>query len=64
MPNLGVKYGLTLRRRYLSVWNRLKKKRICPKCGSTHFRRKVIGIWECEKCGFKVAGDAYDLVQE
>lgn len=64
MPDLGAKYGLTLRRRYLAAWNRLKKKRVCPKCGSPKFRRLVIGIWMCERCGYKVAGDAYDLVQE
>ncbi len=51
MPDLGAKYGLTLRRRYLAAWNRLKRRRACPQCGSTKFRRMIIGVWVCEKCG-------------
>lgn len=60
MPSLGVKYGLTLRRRYLSVWKKLKQRRACPKCGSLTFSRSDNGIWECRKCGYTVAGDAYE----
>ena len=39
----------------------LKRKRICPECGSKQFGRKAVGIWECKKCGFKIAGTAYDI---
>ncbi len=60
MPNLGVKYGLTLRRRYLSTWRKLKAIRRCPSCGSTRFTREALGVWACEKCGYRVAGDAYE----
>lgn len=60
MPDLGVKYGLTLRRRYTTAWKKLKAERRCPSCGSTRFVREAIGIWVCEKCGYKVAGDAYE----
>ncbi|MEM0097492.1 MAG: hypothetical protein QXY52_00810 [Conexivisphaerales archaeon] len=60
MPNLGIKYGLTVRRKYLAAWKKLKKKRMCPKCGSRTFARSNNGIWACGKCGYRVTGDAYE----
>ena len=39
----------------------MKAKRKCPECGSIQFGRQVIGIWACKKCGFKIAGRAYDI---
>jgi len=39
----------------------MKAKRKCPECGSLQFGRQVIGIWACKKCGFKIAGTAYDI---
>ncbi len=62
LRGLHQKYGATLRRRYTKAFLTLKQKRRCPKCGSKRFRRKVIGIWNCPKCGYKVAGGAYDVV--
>lgn len=62
LKGLRQKYGATLRRRYTNVYFTLKQKRRCPRCSSRRFRRKVIGIWNCPKCGYTVAGGAYDLV--
>ncbi|MFP3208322.1 MAG: 50S ribosomal protein L37 [Nitrososphaeria archaeon] len=59
LRGLGPKYGATLRKRYSAVQRTLKARRACPKCGSWSFRRTAIGIWECGKCGYKVAGGAY-----
>ncbi|MGC8555656.1 MAG: transposase [Conexivisphaera sp.] len=59
LRGLGPKYGATLRKRYSAVWRLLKSKRSCPKCGSPRFVRVANGIWECRKCGYKVAGGAY-----
>ena len=61
LKGLGPKYGASLRKRYSKAWFMLKAKRQCPKCGSFRFRRVAIGIWECQKCGYKVAGGAYTV---
>ncbi len=39
----------------------LKEERKCPECGSRKFGREAVGIWSCKKCGFKIAGLAYDI---
>lgn len=39
----------------------LKAKRQCPECGSGRFGRLAVGIWHCSKCGYKIAGTAYDV---
>ncbi|BBE41579.1 transposase [Conexivisphaera calida] len=59
LKGLGPKYGATLRKRYSAIQRVLKAKRACPRCGSHTFRRVAVGIWECERCGYKVAGGAY-----
>ncbi len=64
LKGLGVKYGATVRKRYTNIYNTLKKKRVCPKCGSLRFKRIVIGIWRCYKCNYTVAGGAYDIVSK
>ena len=32
----------------------------CPDCGSIKFKRKYVGIWQCDKCKLKLADAAYD----
>jgi large subunit ribosomal protein L37Ae len=61
LKGLGAKYGATLRRRYSKIFFILKKRRTCPMCGSTRFKREAIGIWKCNKCNYKIAGGAYDV---
>ncbi|MDG6921829.1 MAG: 50S ribosomal protein L37 [Nitrososphaerota archaeon] len=58
---LGSKYGSTLRKRYSRIMGNLKRTRRCPSCGSPRFRRESVGIWSCNTCKFKVAGEAYDV---
>ena len=58
---LGARYGIKIRKKYSVVQRVLKAKRKCPECGSIQFGRQVIGIWACKKCGFKIAGYAYDV---
>ena len=58
---LGARYGIKLRKQYSLVHEVLKSKRKCPECGSIKFGRQAVGIWNCKKCGFKIAGSAYDI---
>ena len=58
---LGARYGIKIRKKYSLVRRVLKSKRKCPECGSIQFGRQVVGIWGCKKCGFKIAGNAYDV---
>ena len=61
LKGLGARYGIKLRKKYSIVHRVLKSKRKCPECGSLRFGRKDVGIWSCKKCGFKIAGLAYDI---
>jgi len=61
LKGLGARYGIKLRKKYSVVHRVLKSKRKCPECGSLRFGRKDVGIWNCKKCGFKIAGHAYDI---
>jgi len=56
---LGVRYGVTVRKRYSAILTEMKKKHVCPQCSSRSVRRESVGIWVCAKCGFKFTGGAY-----
>jgi large subunit ribosomal protein L37Ae len=55
----GVRYGSTLKKRWLEMENLRKSTYICPRCHHASVKRKHPGIWECRKCGLKFIGDAY-----
>ena len=61
LKGLGARYGIKIRKKYSVVHRVLKSKRKCPECGSLRFGRQDVGIWSCKKCGFKIAGLAYDI---
>ena len=61
LKGLGAKYGLKPRKKFTAVHRLLKAKRRCVECGSIKFGRVAVGIWACKKCGFKIAGMAYDV---
>ena len=61
LKGLGAKYGIKHRKQFTQVHHILKSKRRCPECGSEKFGREAVGIWKCKKCGFKIAGTAYDI---
>jgi len=61
LKGLGARYGIKIRKKYSIVHKILKSKRKCPECGSLRFGRQDVGIWSCKKCGFKIAGLAYDI---
>lgn len=56
---LGVRYGSTVRKRYVKVITELKKPHRCPQCGFVRVHRKSVGVWQCGKCEFTFAGGAY-----
>jgi large subunit ribosomal protein L37Ae len=59
---LGVRYGSTVRKRYIKVITELKKPHRCPNCGFTRVKRVSVGIWKCGKCEYTYAGGAYTPV--
>jgi large subunit ribosomal protein L37Ae len=59
---LGVRYGSTVRKRYMKVMVELKKPHRCPQCGFNRVKRESVGIWKCKKCEFTFAGGAYTPV--
>ena len=61
LKGLGARYGIKPRKQYTKVHKTLKEERKCPECGSAKFGREAVGIWSCKKCGFKIAGLAYDI---
>jgi large subunit ribosomal protein L37Ae len=59
---LGVRYGATVRKRYIKVVSEAKKIHRCPQCGSKAVKRESVGVWNCRKCGHTFAGGAYTPV--
>jgi large subunit ribosomal protein L37Ae len=59
---LGVRYGSTVRKRYIKVITELKKPHRCPQCGFTRVKRESVGILKCSKCDYTFAGGAYTPV--
>ena len=56
---LGVRYGATVRKRYMKVTAGLKIAHKCPQCGFVKVKRKSVGVWQCGKCNFTFTGGAY-----
>jgi large subunit ribosomal protein L37Ae len=59
---LGVRYGATVRKRYVKVITELKKPHRCPQCGFVKVHRVSVGVWQCDKCNYTYAGGAYTPV--
>ena len=56
---LRVRGGATLRKRYGRIMASVKAYHKCPSCASLSVKRVSVGIWNCNKCGYKFAGGAY-----
>lgn len=59
---LGVRYGSTVRKRYIKVITELKKPHRCPQCNFVKVHRVSVGVWKCGKCNYTYAGGAYTPV--
>ncbi len=55
----GVRYGMRLRKKWVEVDRKQRRKHLCPVCRKLGVRRVSTGIWQCRKCGTKFAGGAY-----
>jgi len=56
---LGVRYGSTVRKRYMKVVKELRRPHACPQCGLPRVKRESVGVWKCWKCGYTFTGGAY-----
>ncbi len=57
----GARYGTSLRKKVQEVEEKLKTQKQCPDCKKMTMRRLAAGIWQCNKCGIKFAGNAYEM---
>lgn len=56
----GARYGATIRKKVAAIERKMKGKHRCPRCQAVGtVRRLSVGIWYCEKCGYKFAGGAW-----
>ena len=55
----GSRYGKKIRTNVIAVEKELRKPHPCPECMKKTLKRVSAGIWECKKCGTKIAGKAY-----
>lgn len=56
---LGARYGVRIRKRIADVEVESKGRHDCPKCKAKALVRRANGIWECRKCGSKMASSSY-----
>jgi large subunit ribosomal protein L37Ae len=57
--SFGARYGTVARKRYATVINEMRAPHECPQCHIPAVKRLSVGIWLCDRCGFKFAGGAY-----
>lgn len=56
------RYGRKIRETITEIESQYKNKRLlCPFCNYLSVKRVAYGIWECGKCGKKLAGKAYTI---
>ena len=60
----SVRYGVRARNRLKNVEILQRKKHVCPSCGHQRLKRASTSIWQCQKCGMKIASGAYLLTTE
>lgn len=53
------RYGKGIRNKISEIEDQEKSKHRCPNCGSKKLERESSGVWNCKKCGEKVAGGAW-----
>jgi large subunit ribosomal protein L37Ae len=56
---MGPRYGIRIRRRVLEIDRGHQKPSPCPRCSTVTLWRVSSGIYECERCGVRLASGAY-----
>ena len=57
--SFGARYGTVARKRYSTIITEMRAPHECPQCHISAVKRLSVGIWLCDRCGFKFAGGAY-----
>jgi LSU ribosomal protein L37AE len=60
MVKWAVRYGPSLRKRYLAIVEQKKERYVCDVCGKKAVKRISTGIWKWMSCGATFAGGAYE----
>jgi large subunit ribosomal protein L37Ae len=55
----GCRYGKSVRMMVAKVEESSRAFHVCPQCKANKLYRANAGVWECRKCGLKLAGGAY-----
>jgi large subunit ribosomal protein L37Ae len=61
IKRFGARYGRTVKHKFGAVEAMHRKKYKCPYCSKQSVKRISAGIWECKKCGAKIASRAYTV---
>lgn len=55
----GARYGVVVRNRVKAIEAHQKQRHECPKCHHKTVTRVSAGVWQCSRCGYKFAAEAY-----
>lgn len=55
----GARYGRTVKYKLAKIEKQMKAKYKCPYCASVSVKRKMAGIWSCDKCDKTFTSKAY-----
>jgi len=55
----GPRYGTKSRKLVSDIERKLRQHYKCPSCGAMKVQRVNTAIWQCGRCGVKIAGAAY-----
>jgi large subunit ribosomal protein L37Ae len=55
----GPRYGTKSRKLVADIERKLRQRYKCPSCGAISVKRTSTAIWQCRRCGVKIAGAAY-----
>lgn len=56
----GSRYGGRIRLKVAEIEKKQKARYECPACKKKKLKRLAKGIWQCQKCNYKLAGRAYE----
>ncbi|MBI4018288.1 MAG: hypothetical protein HY368_01640 [Candidatus Aenigmarchaeota archaeon] len=58
---MPVGYGKRIREAVSAAKRKAAKRYKCPKCSRVAVKRTSPGIWQCRKCGAKIASGSYEF---